>query len=268
MKTNRILTTIAAVSALTSCADDSSKSLVLYYSQTGTTKAVAEEIASQTGSDLISFDVKEVYDGDFDATIKRCLEERQTGFLPTLITPDADISKYDVVFLGFPIWFGTYAPPVKALIESGLLEGKVIVPFCTFGSGGLFSGSADLKAALPTAEIREGYGVRAARLASMAAEVQRFLIENGYKEGEVELLPGFGPQEPVTEEQTATFDAACSGYQFPLGTPVTAASRKIPSGIEYLFVAESSAPDGRLSTSRIYVIAEDGKAPEFTQVIR
>ena len=257
--------------ALSSCGssvkDAGCKALVLYYSQAGTTKAVAEEIQAQTGADIMSFDVTEPYDGSYEETIQRCLAEREAGVTPELKPLDCDLSGYDLIFLGYPIWFGTYAPPVKALLASEKFAGKVIVPFCSFGSGGLLTSTADLKAALPDADIRDGYGVRTARVSHAAEELDRFLIENGWKEGEVEPLPDYSAQTPVTEGEAAIFDQACSGYQFPLGTPVTAASRKAPYGTDYLFTAESTDQDGNTSTSRIYVTLRDGKA-EFTQVAR
>ena len=82
---------------------------------------------------------------------------------------------YDVVFLGYPVWFGTFAPPVITWLNNVDLSGKTIVPFCTFGSGGLDSSTRDLAAKQPNANILPGYGVRAARLAAMPKEVDQFL---------------------------------------------------------------------------------------------
>lgn len=244
-----------------------SKPLVLYYSQTGTTKAVAEEIRNQTGADIVAFDVTEPYGGSYDETIKRCLAEREAGVIPVLEALDCNLSEYDLIYLGYPIWFGTYAPPVKALLASEQFAGKVIVPFCSFGSGGLQASASDLKKALPDADIRAGYGVRTVRIGKAPAEIERFLIENGWKVGEIEPLPAYSEQAPVTEAEAAIFDEACSGYQFPLGTPVTCGSRETPDGLDYLFKAESKGPDGKVSSSMIHVIVRDGKA-EFTQVAR
>lgn len=267
MTIKNTFTALAALLLMTAC-NNSPKALVLYYSQTGTTKAVAEEIQAQTGADICSFDVVQVYDGTFDETVQRCLQEREAGFVPDLTPLECDLSKYDVIYLGYPIWFGTYAPPVKALLQNVNLEGKVIVPFCTFGSGGLQSSSADLKEALPNSDVREGYGVRTARVEAAAAELDRFLIENGWKDGSMEPLPEFSDPADVTEAEAGIFSAACSGYQYPLGTPVSVCSRAIPGGTEYLFVSKMVRFDGTEGESRIFVTAADGKEPEFTQVIR
>jgi len=266
----KIISMMATAAVLASCTGNAPKALILYYSQTGTTEAVAAELQKQTGADIEKFDVEEVYDGDFNATIQRCMGERAEGFVPTLKPIAADLSQYDVIFLGYPIWFGTYAPPVKAFLNtvSAELNGKKIVPFCTFGSGGLTSGIADLKAALPGTEIAEGYGVRAARVQYAAEELDRFLIENGYKEGSVEPLPEYSEQAVPTEEETAIFDEATSGYAFPLGTPVTAGSRTVAGGTDYLFIVNSMDQAGNPVEGKIYVICREGRKAEFTQVVR
>ncbi|MBQ2077569.1 MAG: NAD(P)H-dependent oxidoreductase, partial [Bacteroidales bacterium] len=173
--------TLAAVSCKTNNEQkeaekqEAPKILVTYYSQTSNTKAVAEEIAKKLGADIEEIVAVNPYDGDFNATIERGRQELEEGILPEIKPITADISKYDVVFIGFPVWFGTYAPPISTFLENADLSGKKIVPFCTFGSGGLESSTADLAKAEPKAEILPGYGVRAARLDAMPKEVDNFL---------------------------------------------------------------------------------------------
>lgn len=253
-----LITALAAMAVMTAC-NNEQKILVLYYSQTGATKSVAESFSTQLGADICSFDVEEAYDGDFNQTIARCQQEQASGFVPTLKPLDKKIADYDVIFLGYPVWFGTYAPPVAALLQNEQFNGKTIVPFCTFGSGGLNTSSADLKKALPGARIAEGYGVRNARIAKAPAEITRFLTANGYKDGESIDLPEYSQQQPVTETQTALFNQACSDYQFPLGIPQTCGTRETPWGTEYLFKVGNG--------STIYVTVTDGQA-EFTEVVR
>lgn len=264
----KILMSLLALSALVSCAEKSPKVLVLYYSQAGTTKAVAEEIASQTGADICSYDVEQTYDGNYDETIRRCLEERASGFVPTLKPLDCDLSKYDVVFLGYPIWFGTYAPPVKALLAAVSFEGKTVVPFCSFGSGGLEASTAQLREALPGIEIKDGYGVRTARVAAAPAELNRFLIENGWKKGEIDPLPEYSAQVAAGPEELALYKEATDGYPFPLGEPVSVGSRTVSGGTDYIFNVISAGPDGKSAEGKVYVSCREGSSPEFTRVAR
>ncbi len=263
-----------AAAALTACGSKKEEAvspyLILYYSQTGMTQAVAEELQQQLGADIERIDVTVPYDGDFQQTIERCQTEMESGTLPTLQPLQTDVDKYDVIFLGYPVWFGTYAPPVGALLQAYDLSGKKIVPFCTFGSGGLESSVAKLKEALSEAEIADGYGVRSARLSGMPAEVDRFLKEQGFVEGEVEALPDYSESQPLTEEEKALFDAACGGYQFPLGTPVGVGSRTTADGTDYKFVVTTRMGDEEEVTLVVYVTVgnEPDAVPEFTRVVR
>lgn len=256
----KLLFSVLAGASLLSCSDSQSKTLILYYSQEGSTETVAKEIARQTGWEIERFDVTPAYDGDFNETVQRTSRESQSGSIPTLVPLKSRLADYDRIFLGFPIWGGKFATPVQSLINTGNLNGKTIVTFCTFGSGGLNTGTDALAKALPTSNVTEGYGCRAARMAAVPAEVERFLIEGGYKEGSIEALPEFPEPQPVSEADVEIFNQACSSYQFPLGTPKEVASRAVGDATEYRFTVAGK--------STIYVIAEPGKAPEFTQVVR
>ena len=244
------------------------KTLVLYYSENGTTKTVAEELQKQLGADIEAVEAVEAYTGDFQATIQRGNKERESGQWPAIKPLKKKIADYDVIFLGYPIWFGTYANPMVTLVKQQDFAGKTIVPFCSFGSGGLNTSSANLKKALPKAKIQKGYGVRTARVAKAAKELNRFLIENGYKKGSVRKLPEYSAQKPVTDAEKKLFDAACSSYQFPLGTPQTVGKRQTADGTDYKFSVKSRGMDGKEATSTIYVTVEKGGKPEFTEVVR
>ena len=265
-----IIAAVAICMSLIGCTTKTqeSKNLVLYYSQTGTTQAVAEEIGRLTNADIERMDVEEPYNGDFGQTIARCQEEMSKGVLPTVKPLNVNLDDYDTIFLGYPIWFGTCANPMLALLENVDFSGKKIVPFCTFGSGGLNTSVTDIRKKEPNAEVLEGYGVRTARIAHMPKEIDYFLKKQGYIKGEIAEYPDFTEQKPVTDEEKAIFDAACGDYQFPLGTPVTVGSRPIENATEYKYIVAST--DGNESTSIIYVILsnEEGAKPEFTQVVR
>lgn len=259
---------LAAMLTLAGC--EQQKKLVIYYSQTGATRAVAQEIAGLLGADTLELELVKPYDGSYQQTIERCREEMAEGVLPELVDTDIDLGKYDVIFLGYPIWFGTYALPVASLLKSVSFEGKKVVPFCTFGSGGLGASTENLRKALPGADVQPGYGVRNARIAKAPSEVERFLKENGYLEGEVEKLPEYSAQQIVTPEDVEIFNAACGDYQYPLGTPVTVGKRTTPYGTDYLFSARTKDANGNDIVAAIYVTVgnEPGSKPEFTSVER
>ncbi len=273
----KILTMIAMVLTLAGCTNSPNpnketmkKCLVIYYSQTGATKKVAQEFARLLDADTLRIEAQKPYNGNFDETIARCQEEMAANVLPELLPVNVDLAQYDTIFLGYPIWFGTYAPPVAALVKELDFTGKTIVPFCTFGSGGLSSSMQNLKNTLPNTTICKGYGVRNARLAKAPAEIERFLIENGYMAGEVEKLPEYSEQQPVTSEELEIFNTACGDYPFPIGTPHSVGKRRTASGVDYLYTVNSKDPEGNDVEGFVYITVSNNleEKPEFTQVVR
>lgn len=130
----------------------------------------------------------------------------------------------------------------------------------------------DLAKVQPNADIRPGYGVRAARLQAVPQEVERFLIAGGFLEGELNPQAEFPEQHPVSEAETAIFDAAVDGYPMLHAKAVTVASRVGYDGTEYLFVAEDmpreGAPEMPNHEVQVHVLVTDSQAPVFTKVIR
>lgn len=249
------------------------KALVLFYSQTSNTKAVAQEIASKLGADMEEIVPVELYDGDFQATIERGKKELDEGNYPKIQPLKANVADYDVVFIGYPVWFGTYAPPIFTFLAQVDLSGKKVVPFCTFGSGGLESSVKDLAEAEPNAEILPGYGVRAARLEAMPKEIDQFLKVYGFLDGEYTKLEEFPEQHPVSEEEAAIFNAAVGDYPMIHAQDKTVASRVIPEGTEYAFTAVDLPREDRpdmpsAGEITVYVTVVGDQAPVFTRVVR
>lgn len=269
-----VLATVIMVAVSCGSKKETKKVLVLYYSQTSNTKAVAQEIANKMDADIEEIVPVNPYDGDFDATISRCLQEREQGTVTEIQPIKSKIEKYETIFIGYPVWFGTYAPPVATFLDQVDLSGKTVVPFCTFGSGGLVSSTHDMVKKQPNAKIRCAYGVRAARLAAMPTELEQFLIENRFIEGKYIQLKEFTELEPVTEAEEAIFNAAVGDYPMMNAKAEYCCSREILGGTEYLFIAvdlpregapEDMPPAGEM---KVYVNVLDGQQPEFTQVVR
>ena len=249
------------------------KMLVLYYSQTSNTKTVAQEIATRLNADIEEIALVEPYDTAFQATIERCKADREKGILPEIKPLKSNVADYDWIFIGYPIWFGTYAPPVATLLEQVDLSDKWVVPFCTFGSGGLESSAKDLAEKQPNAKIMPGYGVRAARMDAMPKELEVFLKTIGLIEGSVFMPADFPEQHPVSADEAAIFDAAVNGYPMLNAKAKTVASRTVLDGTEYLFTAmdmprEKKADMPPASEIQVYVLVEKGKSPVFTKVVR
>lgn len=271
----KIVLLLAAVAALVGCKSGkgetpATKSLILYYSQTGATKTVAEELQKETGADIELIEAVKPYEGDFDQTIKRCQEEMAAGTTADIQPLKADLQKYDTIYVGYPVWFGTYAPPVGALLKTANLEGKVVVPFCTFGSGGLTETVASMRKALTQSTVLDGFGIRNARIGKVVQELSQYLVNVGIKSGTPVKKSEYSAQKEVSDAEKAIFDAACGDYPMPLGTPVSVGNRKVQGGTEYLFTTQSDDGKGHKSEIRIHVTASDSASvkPEFTLVER
>lgn len=242
--------------------------LIVYYSQTGATKSVAEELQKHLGCDITAIEAVKPYDGDYTATIQRWRTEVENNEKVELKPITVNLDDYNTIFLGYPIWGGTYALPMATFLADNSLKGKKVVTFATFGSGGIDTSTADVAKVQPEANVIKGYGVRNARVNKAPAEIYRFLIENGYIAGEIEPLPDFPESVAVTDQDKKVFDQACGNYQFPLGTPVMVATRITPDGVDYKYDVKSQTPDGKEASSTIYVTVVKDSVPEFTEVVR
>ena len=248
--------------------EDKTNSVVIYYSQTGTTKRVADELQKLTGADIDSIVPVESYGYDYDATIQRWRKEMEDSVKVAIKPLAVNINEYDTIYLGFPIWGGTYASPVATWLADNNLEGKTVITFATFGSGGIEGATADVALVQPGANVIEGYGVRNARISKAPEEIDNFVKQNGYVEGEVKALPGYSEELPVNDEEITIFKEATDGYRFPLGTPVMVAKRGFEGTMDYKFDVVSQRPDGTESKSVIYVTVAPDSKPEFTRVVR
>ena len=97
--------------------EDLGKSLIVYYSLTENTKAVAEEIKKQVNGELMRIETVEPYPEVYDEVLDVVEAQREEGELPTIVKQDVDLSDYDSIFLGTPIWFGEPALPVEKWIS-------------------------------------------------------------------------------------------------------------------------------------------------------
>ena len=241
------------------------KVLVLYFSVTNTTKQLAEYIQQKTGADIEAIQTVVEYPTDYQELLKRWGADRDNNVLPELKPLAHNVADYDVIFLGYPLWGGTYAQPVKTLIASGVLNGKNVVPFCTSGSSGIKQSVEDLLKAVPGIQVTECVGVRSSLMDKMPAAVDRVLISLGLIEGQNEVLADYSAQQAPTADETAIFDAAISTYSMLNGTKaVSVGSRKTSKGTDYKFIGEANG-----AQMDIYITKENGDAaPYFTAVDR
>lgn len=137
------------------------KILVAYFSATGTTKKVAQNLAKATGGDLYEIKPQKPYtNADFnwrDSNSRSSLEMNDPKSRPEIISDDFSVENYDTIFLGFPIWWGTAPKIVHTFLERYDFSGKKIIIFATSGSSGLGNTANNLKPSVSkTTKIIEG----------------------------------------------------------------------------------------------------------------
>lgn len=136
--------------------------LVVYYSATGSTKAVAETLAKETGADLFEIQPKEPYtDDDLDwsnenSRVSREHENESERNVELVSTDVENWDSYDTVLIGYPIWWGIAAWPVDGFVKANDFTGKTVIPFCTSASSGIGDSGTQLKDLAGTGDWQDG----------------------------------------------------------------------------------------------------------------
>lgn len=142
--------------------EDNGKILVVYYSATGSTKAVAETIADTTGGDLFEIQPKEPYtDDDLNWTddnsrVSKEHEDESLRDVELTTTKVKNWDSYDTVFIGYPIWWAIAAWPVDNFVKDNDFSGKTVIPFCTSASSGIGESGQLLAKMAGTGEWQDG----------------------------------------------------------------------------------------------------------------
>jgi len=139
----------------------SENTLVAYFSATGTTKRVAENLAKATGADIYEIKPLKPYTSAdlnwHDSNSRSSVEMNDPKSRPELVSDNFSIDNYDTIYLGFPIWWGTAPKVVHTFLEKYDFSGKKVIIFATSGSSGLGDTANNLKSSVSTStKIVEG----------------------------------------------------------------------------------------------------------------
>lgn len=127
--------------------------------EVGNTKIVADYISEMTGADQFEI-VTHKYDGmAYMPLIDLAKKEAAAGELPPYEGQAPDLSKYDTVFIGGPVWWGTYPQVMFTLFRDINLDGKTVIPFTTHEGSGLANCVSDVKKAFPKANVTKGFDI-------------------------------------------------------------------------------------------------------------
>ena len=156
---------VAAVLSSAACAQqktdmESSKTLVAYFSATGTTAAVAQTIAQVSGGELYAIEPERAYTpADLnwnDRNSRSSIEMNDRNARPALKEVKENMAEYDIVFIGYPIWWDEAPRVINTFIENHDLSGKKVIPFATSGGSGVGNSVSVLKKTYPDLDWKEG----------------------------------------------------------------------------------------------------------------
>lgn len=198
---NTMKSIILAVSALlvgASCngqttknQNNMSKSIVIFFShagdnysvgnvKVGNTKIVADYISEIVGAKQFEI-VTHKYDGMAYTPLTRLAqEEASKGELPPYEGKAPDLSQYDTVFIGGPVWWGTYPQVMFTLFKDINLDGKTVYPFTTHEGSGLANCVSDIKKTFPKAKVQQGFSIYGHEVRAGKAKVEKWQKGLGY----------------------------------------------------------------------------------------
>lgn len=136
------------------------KSIVVYFSASGITAKIANRLAKAIQADTFEIKPQIPYTTEdlnwTDKNSRSSVEMRDRSFRPVLAEAVPNLKKYDVVFVGFPIWWYREPSIIDTFIEAGQLDGKILVPFATSGGSGLGETVQNLQTLAPQALVKNG----------------------------------------------------------------------------------------------------------------
>ena len=152
--------------------------LIAYFSWSGNTRGIAEEIQRQTGADLFEIKLMEPYSTDYNTVLDQAQRDQNAQARPELSTHVEDMSKYDTIILGYPNWWASIPMPIASFLEEYDFSNKTIIPFCSHGGGRFGQSLTAITKLVPNAVLREGLAINYSGGSEMPDDVAAWLVQN------------------------------------------------------------------------------------------
>jgi flavodoxin len=153
------------------------KILVAYFSHSGNTKVIANQIKDILGCDTFEIQTEKPYPKEYDVVVKIAKQEHEEDSRPKLIAKVDNIQLYDIVFIGYPMWWYTVPMSVATFLTQYDFSGKNIIPFCTHEGSGLSNSEEDIKKFCPKSNVKKGLAIRGSYVSKAKTDVNNWLKE-------------------------------------------------------------------------------------------
>ena len=154
------------------------KTLVVVFSWSGNTLAVADRIASDLQTDVFRIEPETPYTKDYNEMLQIAQDEQAANTMPALAANVQALDSYSTIYLGFPTWWGHLPQIVKSFLATHDCTGKTIYPFNTHAGSGFASCLSDLSAACPGADVREGLSLVGDNVSSSTERIDEWVSTN------------------------------------------------------------------------------------------
>lgn len=157
---------------------ENGKILVVYFSHSGNTKKIAEEIQDKTGADIFEIKTVNAYSDDYNTVLDEAKAELNDKAKPKLNETVKDMAQYQTVIIGYPIWWGDMPMAVYSFLDEYDLSGKTVLPFCTHGGSGLSGTDKNIQNEEKDVKVTDGLAIRDSSLDEADGDIDQWLEEN------------------------------------------------------------------------------------------
>lgn len=151
------------------------KVLVAYFSWSGNTREIANQIKELTNADIFEIETVKPYSTNYNKCVEEAKIEKAENARPAIKGEIKNMSQYDIVFIGYPNWWGTMPMAILTFIEKYNFNGKTLIPFCTHGGGGVQQCFKDFSKYTSSYETRDGFLCNGNSVSSAKPQVEKWL---------------------------------------------------------------------------------------------
>jgi len=155
------------------------KILVAYFSHSGNTKGIAEDIQKKTGADIFEIMTVYKYSSDYNTVLDEAKAEQNDNARPELSGKVENMEQYQTVIIGYPIWWGDMPMALYSFLDEYDLSGKTVLPFCTHGGSGLCGTDKNVQQEEKDAKVTDGLAISDSSLNDAGDDVDKWLKGNG-----------------------------------------------------------------------------------------